>query len=179
MTDNAAAQELLRIQKAWESEFPNEDHTAIPMITRLGIFSGYYRLAYERLLKPFGLRNTDYHVLGTLRSYGAKTPSSPTALSRFSFQNNAGTTRTLDRLESAGLIERRPHSVDRRRVDITLTKRGAELAEKSYRADLDFAQQLFANFSQSEQDQLIKLVDDLIDNLTGFIKTTNSTKKQH
>ncbi len=174
MTDKTAAQELIRIQKAWEAEFPEEDHSAIPMITRLGIFYGYYRSAYENLLKQYGLRTSDYHVLGTLRSYGSKTPLSPSALSKFSLQNKAGMTRALDRLEKAKLIKRHPNATDRRSLDIVLTKRGSNIAEKAYRSDMEFAQQLLAGFPMSDQEQFRDFLDRLIRNITNKVMSRDS-----
>ncbi|MCW2921447.1 MAG: MarR family transcriptional regulator [Thermoleophilia bacterium] len=50
--------------------------------------------------------------------------TAPSEISRLIGMTTAGITNMFDRLEAEGLVRREPHETDRRRVLLTLTKRG-------------------------------------------------------
>jgi DNA-binding MarR family transcriptional regulator len=84
-------------------------------------------------LKPHGLTPTQYNVLRILRGAGAD------GLCRYEVDDRLVTpgpdvTRLLDRLEGAGLVERKRDPADRRQVKARITPRGLSLL-----ADLDEA----------------------------------------
>jgi DNA-binding MarR family transcriptional regulator len=88
-------------------------------------------LAVTRVLEDVahasGLTFADYLVLGVVRrSPGQR--SSPTAIATVLGRTTGGTTLTLDRLETAGLLRRTRHPDDGRRVVIELTATGRRLA---------------------------------------------------
>lgn len=87
--------------------------------------------ARDRLLGEFGLSVADFDVLATLRRRaeptGLKTKHLQTAL----MITSGGMTKRLDRLESAGFIQRHPDPQDRRGVLITLTTEGRRTIDKA------------------------------------------------
>lgn len=87
--------------------------------------------ARDRLLGEFGLSVADFDVLATLRRRaeptGLKTKHLQTAL----MITSGGMTKRLDRLESAGFIQRHPDPQDRRGVLITLTTEGRRMIDKA------------------------------------------------
>ena len=81
-----------------------------------------------RLLKPAGLRPTQYNVLRILR--GARPdPLSCGEISARMITREPDLTRLLDRLESAGLVSRCRGDEDRRVVRVAITAQGLALLE--------------------------------------------------
>ena len=83
----------------------------------------------RRLLKPHRLSDSEYRVLDSLRLRGANFRATPLELNRFAQITSAGMTRTLDRLEQAGYIDRSPNPEDRRSILVGLTPAGRAFAD--------------------------------------------------
>lgn len=81
-------------------------------------------LAFEHLAtshrRQLGISMTEETVLLLL----AQGMNAPSQVSRAIGMTTAGMTNMLDRLEAAGLVRREQHADDRRRVLLTLTKKG-------------------------------------------------------
>lgn len=87
-------------------------------------------LAYERLgaERRRTLRISTNEEVALM--FIARGVTAPSELSRCIGMTTAGMTNLLDRLEQAGFLRREPHGTDKRRVLVTLTKKGfrAQLA---------------------------------------------------
>mgnify|MGYP001297532347 CR=1 FL=1 len=79
---------------------------------------------------------------------GSKMGIEPTSLSR-----------TLTKLEEAGLIKREVSKADKRNVIIKLTKKGLEMRDVSKNYVLDFQQKVNEALTEKEMNQLIKSLD--------------------
>lgn len=79
---------------------------------------------------------------------GPKMGIEPTSLSR-----------TLTKLEEAGLIKREVSKADKRNVIIKLTKKGLEMRDVSKNYVLDFQQKVNEALTEKEMNQLIKSLD--------------------
>ena len=94
--------------------------------------------AYERLgatrRRALGLNPNEEAAL-LLIGQGVTAPSE---LSRTIGMTTAGVTNMLDRLEGDGLLRREPHETDKRRVLLTLTKKGfrAQLEVEAVMSDV-------------------------------------------
>jgi DNA-binding MarR family transcriptional regulator len=72
--------------------------------------------------------------------------------------DSATLTGILDRLETAGLVERKQHPRDRRAIQVCLTAKGKDIASKTH-ALIDQANKEFlAGMSSGERDELKKLL---------------------
>lgn len=85
--------------------------------------------AFEQLLKPYGISNTQYNVLRILR--GAE----PDGLCRNELRDRLLTrmpdvTRLLDRMEFVGLVARSRDGTDRRQVSTRITTEGRRLVDE-------------------------------------------------
>ena len=106
-------------------------------VTGLSVTGRILRLARdleslrEETLRPFELTVGDYDMLATLRRRAAEGSMKIRDLQRSSMLSSGGTTKRLDRLEGAGLIERHPDPDDRRGTLITLSSRGLELISEA------------------------------------------------
>ncbi len=95
----------------------------------------------ERISQARGIAYADYLVIGAVRrSPGGR--GRPTDICAMLGRTTGGMTLTLDRLEAAGWVRRSPDQHDRRRVVVSLTPKGRQLA-KAVNADLhDWEQSL-------------------------------------
>ena len=94
-----------------------------------------------------GLNVTDMECLRLLFLKGIATPSE---LARHTGLTSGATTAMLDRLEKAGLIERRPNPDDRRGTLITPAKSGAEKAASWFESARKAQDELISSYSESE-----------------------------
>ena len=94
-----------------------------------------------------GLNVTDMECLRLLFLKGIATPSE---LARHTGLTSGATTAMLDRLEKAGLIERRPNPDDRRGTLIVPAKSGAEKAASWFESARKAQDELISSYSESE-----------------------------
>ena len=94
-----------------------------------------------------GLNVTDMECLRLLFQKGIATPSE---LSRFTGLTSGATTAMLDRLEKAGLIERRPNPNDRRGALIAPEKSSAEKMAAWFASARNAQDELMSTYSESE-----------------------------
>jgi MarR family transcriptional regulator, transcriptional regulator for hemolysin len=76
-------------------------------------------------------------------------------------------TRHLDGLEQAGLVTRQRGSVDRRAVQVELTRAGQTLHARLLKAVIQFNQQLRSGLSSDDIETLRRLLNRLQDNVGG------------
>ncbi len=94
----------------------------------------------DRALGDLGSDNADIQLLLVVGSAGGLSPSEVVATLR---RPRSTVSRGLARLLSSGLVERRPHAVDRRRAELHLTSRGRERIAR-------FEQSMSTFFSEGE-----------------------------
>jgi DNA-binding MarR family transcriptional regulator len=64
----------------------------------------------------------------------------------------------VDHLEKQGLLQRRPHSTDRRTRQLHLTGRGAQVLGEAIKLSNEMEQQICAGLSSAERDKLLALL---------------------
>ncbi len=163
--------ELDEVQAGLTRRSPDLEVDWIPLFGRIGAVASLYRIYYERFLAGSGLPHTDYQVLGLLRGLGAR---SPTLLARSVHQSTAGMTKTLDRLEGAGLIERRSHTVDRRRIEVALTQPGDRRTEALQRLELAAQQKFVSALDATTRKHLTPVLDTIIEGLAAGMPDDSS-----
>src|SRR3954449_2378025 len=126
MTERDAVDAIL---EQWRAERPDLDPTPIGIVGRVSRLARELEARLEPVYKAHGLEPGWHDVLATLRRSGPDYRLRPTDLTNASMLTSSGTTKRLDRLEHAGLIEREPDPDDRRGTLITLTPAGHELID--------------------------------------------------
>lgn len=111
-----------------------------------------------------GLNTTDMECLRLLFQKGIATPSE---LSRHTGLTSGATTAMLDRLEKAGLIERRPNPNDRRGTLIAPTEASSQKVGSWFESARKAQEKLISSYSESELEiiadvfeRFVKLWDD-------------------
>ena len=106
-----------------------------------------------------GLNATDMECLRLLFLKGVSTPSE---LARHTGLTSGATTAMLDRLEKAGLIERRPNPDDRRGTLIFPAKSSAEKAASWFESARKAQDELISSYSEKE----LEIIADVFEQFT-------------
>jgi DNA-binding MarR family transcriptional regulator len=147
-----------RILEQWQRERPDLDASPIGVIGRISRLARELEQRLEPVYREHGLEPGWHDVLATLRRTGPPYRLRPTEFSSALMLTSSGTTKRLDRLEQAGLIERAPDPDDRRSILITLTHVGRELIDSVTDAHLANEQRLLSALSEAERTRLADLL---------------------
>src|SRR5260370_29677454 len=105
---------------------PTVDSSPIGVTGRVTRIALYLDRSTDNHLEPYRLTRSGFEVLVMLRGTAAH-HLSPTRLARTPRMSSAGITALVDQLASLGLVGRSPDPHDRRRVLVSLTRRGGEM----------------------------------------------------
>jgi DNA-binding MarR family transcriptional regulator len=147
----------------WRRERP--DLPSLPMLVLGRLLEAAERVERDHMSPLFaeaGLQSGEFDVLATLRRSGEPFMLSPTRLYEAAMISSGGMTARLDRLERAGLVERRPDPEDRRGKLIALTQRGREVMDAAITRHVANEQRILAPLSPAEQEKLNALLRKLI-----------------
>lgn len=114
------------------------------------------------------LQLSEYHVISVLWLAGPDHPLSPTQLSQIVLQTTGGMTKTIRRLEDAGLVERRPDPTDGRRHLVHLTTAGGHLFTRDTLPMFDRWEATLQGYGRS---RTARLAEDLW-SFTRFVEET-------
>jgi len=117
---------------------------------------------FNPLFAKAGLQSGEFDVLATLRRSGDPYMLSPTSLYEAMMISSGGMTNRLDRLERAGLIERRPDPNDRRGKLIALTAAGRRVIDETLTRHVANEERLMSVLTTAEQEKLNALLKKLI-----------------
>ena len=147
----------------WARERP--DLPALPMAVfgRLSDAAGRVMRDHTNpLFAAAGLQPGEFDVLATLRRSGKPYMLSPTRLYEAAMISSGGMTNRLDRLERAGLVERRADPGDRRAKLIVLTDAGKRVIDETIGRHVANEQRLLSVLTPAEQERLNALLRKLI-----------------
>jgi DNA-binding MarR family transcriptional regulator len=146
------------ILEQWRRERPDLDHSPIGVIGRVSRLARELEQRLEPVYREHGLEPGWHDVLATLRRSGPPFRLRPSEFTRALMLTSSGTTKRLDRLEHAGLIERAPDPDDRRGVNISLTPKGRALIDRLTEAHMENERRLLGALSEAEQRRLADLL---------------------
>ncbi len=150
----------------WQKEWP--EINSLPMLT-LGRLAEVSARIMQQKLEPFfaehGLHPGEFDVLATLRRSGDPYALTPTQLYEATMVSSGGMTNRIDRLEKAGLVERRKNPNDRRGVIVALTTDGFNKITQLIPKHVENEQRILAAMSSDELQQLNKLTEKLLASL--------------
>lgn len=155
-----------RAVEQWARERP--DLPGLPMAIFGRLSEAAERVMRDHLNPLFaeaGLQPGEFDVLATLRRSGEPCMLSPTALYQALMKSSGGMTARLDRLEQAGLVERRPDPHDRRGKLIALTAAGRRVIDETIGRHVANEEKLLSVLTPAEQETLNALLRKLITGL--------------
>lgn len=100
----------------------------------------------------------DFDVLATLRRDGSPFELTPTELGARTMVTSGAVTKRVDRLEGAGLVERRVSVSDARGRHVRLTEQGRALIDEAYPVHLRNEERLLVGLTSDERDLLAALL---------------------
>ena len=146
----------------WQRERPDLN------VAPLGLYGRLFRIvhlsddALTKGLAQYGLRPGWFDLLAALRRAGAPYELNPTQLMRATLLSSSGMTKRLDRMEAAGLIERRPDPHDRRGTLVRLTRRGRSVTDRAMEAHVGNEERLLGALTAAERRTLDGLLRNLL-----------------
>ena len=135
----------------WRRERRDLDFAPLALIGRLLRVTHLVDEELRRGVAPYGLQPGWLDILAALRRAGTPAELNPTGLMRSTLLSSGGMTKRLDRLEEAGLVERRPDPADRRGTLVRLTRRGRGVIDRALEAHLANEERLLASLSASDR----------------------------
>lgn len=150
---------------SWARERPDLDLDAMGTALRLSQLMHAALRSIDSIFGPHGITVGEFDVLAALRRGGEGTTLTPTTLARVSMLSPAGMTNRLNRLEAAGLIERRQDPNDRRGSLVELTAEGRRVADRAVEDVVAADNAIFAVLSPAERQRLDRSLDKLIEHL--------------
>ncbi len=153
-----AGDEVDAIVDQWRRERPDLDPSPIALFGRVHRIYLRYQAVLTRTFDRHNLNSASFDVLAALRRSGAPYRKTGSQLATGSLLSSAGVTFRLDRLESAGLIERQRDDRDRRVVYSALTDEGLEVIERTMEDHLKAENALLHALTEDERTQLARLL---------------------
>lgn len=125
----------------------------------------------EAAFSAVGLSAGEFDVLASLLHTPDRT-SKPSVLARSGMLSPAGMTHRLDRLERAGLVERRSDPDDRRSMLVLLTEAGEAKAIEAARVHVAAEAELLDLLGARGQSDLRRLLDTMLDTYAAVAART-------
>ncbi|WP_030435834.1 MarR family winged helix-turn-helix transcriptional regulator [Actinoplanes subtropicus] len=146
----------------WTRELAWLDPLTEAIMVRLATASRHLTQARKRALADSGLPLGRFKILLALRRLGPPYATSPSRLADTLGLTRGALSVRLGPLERAGLIERRHHTGDRRRVEVRLTDAGHEALERHLKAENRDETDLLAPLTADERHTLDHLLRKLL-----------------
>lgn len=108
----------------WQLQRPDLDFTAMGPLARLARLAMDGGRLVDRVFEDQQLDRVDFNILAALRRKGSPFRLRPSELADALLTARGTITKHIDRLETAGLVERIANESDRRSLDIGLTPAG-------------------------------------------------------
>jgi DNA-binding MarR family transcriptional regulator len=161
--EQSTTDRLDRILDRWRASRPEVDFSPLEVGTRVLRAAHFLQARLDRIAAAYGLSHQgDLEVLTELDLVGPLTPSE---LAGDLLLTSGGMTVRLNRLQSAGLIERQPNPHDGRGVLIHLTPTGRDLAEDALTTLLQAQAEVVGSLVPSDRDNITRLLRTLLTRL--------------
>lgn len=142
------------LARDWQSARPDLRFDSMVLFARLNRFVLLSNRRIEAGLGAAGVSIGEFEVLAALRRAAPPHVLKPSVLASSVMLTPAGMTNRLDRLETAGLIERRHDPEDRRSSPVALTSAGRKLVDRLIESHLATEDELFAKLTEAQRKRL-------------------------
>lgn len=152
-----------RVVEQWGRQRPDLDVSPMGVIGRLTRLTGLARAQLAETFRAHDLDSPTFDVLATLRRNEG--PLTPKELTASSMVSSGAITQRLDRLESLGLVVRKPSDTDGRSLRVELTEAGLALVDRVLPDHLATERRILSSLTAEQQDELAMLLRILLESL--------------
>jgi DNA-binding MarR family transcriptional regulator len=145
---------VARIQRQWNTERPDLDVSPLGVIGRLHRLADRIRKELLTIYERYGLGEGEFDILATLRRSGAPYEMAPGTLAQRTMVTTGAVSKRLDRLEEAGLVERRPSDADGRARVVALTPAGRSVIDDAFTAHVRNEHRLIGSLDPQDRADL-------------------------
>ena len=157
--------EVDRIVAAWRHERPDLDVSPMVILSRVTRLSRQLDRARKSSFSEYGIEGWAFDVLSALRRSGEPYQLSPSTLLQETLVTSGTMTNRIDRLVTAGWVERLPDPDDRRGVLVRLTEAGRATVDSALADLLVKERDILAGLTPAGRRKLASLLRELS---TGF-----------
>lgn len=150
------------ILKQWQRERPDLNVAPMGTLGRLKRLNHYLMRAMEKTWAEYGLNDSSFDVLATLRREGPPYALSPSDLMASTMVTSGTMTHRLQQLEKVGLVERIKNPEDGRGFLISLSQQGFALIDEAVAAHVETQARLVSGLSEEQQTQLDHLLKEFL-----------------
>ncbi len=147
-----------RIIEQWHRERPDLELESMAVFGRIHRISKKLGAVLGHARTEYGLGRGEFDVMASIRRSGEPFILSPKQISATLMLSSGGLTGRLDKLESAGYIERLPDPDDRRGLKVKMTDEGRRVIDAAVGAGLDIQDRLLAALNAEERRRLDALL---------------------
>jgi DNA-binding MarR family transcriptional regulator len=158
MTRRSKADRIDTILEQWARERPDLDVTPMGIIGRISYLEGLIDEQMKAACSEFNLERWGFDVLASLRRAGKPYHLTPTQLYRSLMLTSGAMTNRIDRLETAGLVERLQDPEDRRGVLVSLTKDGLKRIDRAVTEHMKVEEKMLAPLSDKDRERFSELL---------------------
>ncbi|MFI9634705.1 MarR family winged helix-turn-helix transcriptional regulator [Nocardia sp. NPDC051929] len=151
--------------RQWQRERPDVDVSPMHVVGRIQRLARLVDQDLKRFFGEFGMEFWEFDVLATLRRSGAEEGLTAGALLQVAMVTSGAITNRIDRLETKGLVVRKPCAEDRRAVRIHLTEQGRTLIDDLLPKHMANEQRLLAALDAASREQLAGFLRTLAESL--------------
>lgn len=156
-----------QLPKEWAEELGCVDGDAVLLLSWLELLSRRVHAAHLQVVRREGLAYSEAKLLYYLLLEGPPYHQSPTRLNTNLELTSGGITKTVDRLEAHGLVQRLPDTEDGRSIKVGLTDAGVEAARRVGAAFSERYRQLVEPLGREQTRRTIEMLRALLDVFDG------------
>lgn len=150
------------IASAWQRERPGAPTESIEIVTPIWWLAKLFADDRGRGLREAGIDAATLDLLSVIRRSGPPYTLSTREITRRTLVTAGAISQRIARAERDGLVQRRPGTIGRRAVLVSLTPEGHALIERSVDTVLGREAELVTCLSEQERASLITLLDKLM-----------------
>ena len=147
------------VMAQWGRERPDLDVSPQAVFGRLHRLADLTRADLIRGYAAFGLGEGEFDVMAALRRAPHGGELAPGEIARYTMVTTGAVSKRLDRLEEAGLVQRRSSAVDARSKVVVLTDAGRRLIDEAFTAHIANEHRLLAPLTAEERAHLVTLLE--------------------
>lgn len=150
--------EVDRIVEAWERERPDLNFAPLQVLSRVSRLTRHLERERRQAFARSRLESWEFDVLAALRRAGSPYMLSPKQLLQQTLVSSGTMTNRIDRLVSAGLVERRMDPRDGRGILVEMTPMGLTRVDAAITRLVDAEAELLSSLTAADRARLAVLL---------------------